>query len=106
MHTLPFHIIDHCPERSWVKGERVMVGDPGYPAMTWGSYLPGDEPHWECAIDGGYCDEDIDAYDCPRFELIEEECPLCGYSETFTDTVKGEGFCYQCLEHFKQEESA
>jgi hypothetical protein len=65
-------IIEDCPNRIWQKGCKIGK-DPGMPEGSWGSYLPGDEPHFECSISGDYCypGDPVKVKDCDMFENIK-----------------------------------
>lgn len=61
---------EDCDCRRYRRGYKI-PRDPGYPAMAWGGYLPGDEPGNYCSETDCSCEPgaNIDLEDCPRMEL-------------------------------------
>ena len=63
-----------CPKAEWFRGCK-QPRDPGMPERAWGAYLPGDEPHWQCAVTGEPCDPE--SLTCPLWHKTGLWCPEC-----------------------------
>ena len=50
-----------CPLAYWSSGFKIPRSS-GMPERSWGSYLPGDEPHWRCAETEEPCQSDLCPY--------------------------------------------
>jgi len=105
-------IIEDCPNRTWQQGCKIGK-DPGMPEGCWGTYLPGDEPHFECSINGDYCypGDPITAKECEMFEeekyfvcqsKINGECDADEECEgiLFSKDVE-QAYCLDCEEFFE-----
>lgn len=81
-----------CKYREYFKGTKIPI-NRGYPCDTWGSYLPGDEPHYFCTQSEEIeCNEKIkiDINDCCRFTPLK--------SNIYIDEENGE---YYTIRNFR-----
>ena len=71
-----FLAFNDCDYRRYSKGCRIPC-DPGYPAMAWGGYLPGDEPGNYCSETDCHCEPggDVNLEDCPMMKLTSLRDP-------------------------------
>lgn len=63
-----------CEYAIWFEGCK-QPKDNGMPERSWGCYLPGDEPGWECRFTGENCTPDWN--ECPRISQPMIFCPNC-----------------------------
>ena len=65
-----------CPHSVWFSGCKIHRSN-SMPERTWGAYLPGDEPGWNCAKTGDACPGEMHWKECPRIERTLQICPIC-----------------------------
>lgn len=84
-----------CPKAEWFRGCK-QPRDPGMPERAWGAYLPGDEPHWQCAVTGEPCREEECPLEAPT-DLLCPECFAAGYVARLTYNEVTERYaCPEC----------